>query len=191
MGADGLSRVTTIFRRILEIQVERQKDFLAEECAGDSELQARVQELLDRGEETNSLLGAQHGGRLLTLLPPSFSIFTAGEVLDNRYEVIRFIAKGGMGEVYEVEDRELRTRVALKTFTLSPFPSAHLMTRFKREIQLARKVTHPNVCRVYDLGHHSHPTSGDILFLTMELVQGNTLAAQLDQHGSMTCDQAL
>ena len=185
-----MNLATTIFHKALEVALEKRSDFLAGACAGDSELQAHVQELLDSAEETDSFAEAQPGDRIL---PPqsSLPIFAAGEVVGTRYEVIRFIAKGGMGEVYEVEDRELRTRVALKTVTIFPLLSAHLITRFKREIQLARKVTHPNVCRVYDLGHHSHPTCGDVLFLTMELLQGNTLAGYLDAHGPMTREQAL
>src|ERR1039457_183983 len=190
MSANAMSRATIIFREVLEVPVDRRSDFLAEACGGDSDLQARVQELLDSAEDTNSLTAAQQGDRIPPP-QPSLPIFAAGEVVDNRYEVIRFIAKGGMGEVYEVEDRELKTRVALKTVTLSPVLSAHLMIQFKREIQLARKVTHPNVCRVYDLGHHSHPTCGDTLFLTMELLQGNTLAGYLHEQGPRTWNQAL
>jgi serine/threonine protein kinase/Flp pilus assembly protein TadD len=185
-----MNRATTIFHRALEVALEKRSDFLSEACAGDSQLQAHVQELLDSAEETNSFAEAQPGDRI-PFPQPNPLIFAAGDVVGTRYEVIRFIGKGGMGEVYEVEDRELRTRVALKTVTIFPLLSAHLITRFKREIQLARKVTHPNVCRVYDLGHHSHPTCGDILFLTMELLQGNTLTAYLHQHGPMTRDQAL
>lgn len=190
MKADRLSRVTTIFHKALEIPVERRLDFLTEACDGDSELHARVQRLLDSAGETDSALGEQPDGPIhpLQSSPP---IFVAAEVLDGRYEVIRFIARGGMGEVYEVEDRELRTRVALKTVTLVPILSAPLMTRFKREIQLARKVTHPNVCRVYDIGHHSHPTHGDVLFLTMELLQGRTLTEYLHEDGPISPDQAL
>jgi eukaryotic-like serine/threonine-protein kinase len=115
---------------------------------------------------------AEHRDRALPPSQPKHSVFTVGDVGGGRYEVIRFVAKGGMGEVYEVEDRELRSRVALKTIELSPVLSPSLMTRFKREIQLARKVTHRNVCRVYDLGHHNLPAYGDILFLTMEFLQG-------------------
>jgi serine/threonine protein kinase/Flp pilus assembly protein TadD len=190
MKANGMNRATTIFHEALEIAIERRSDFLAEACAGDSQLRARVQELLDNADETRSLIEARHDDRKLPP-QPGLPLFAAGDVVGRRYEVIQFIAKGGMGEVYEVEDRELRTRVALKTVTIAPLLSAHLMVRFKREIQLARRVTHPNVCRVYDLGHHSHPAHGDILFLTMELLRGNTLAEHLRQHGPMTCDQAL
>ncbi len=117
-------------------------------------------------------------------------VFLAGDTICDRYTVIRFIAKGGMGEVYEVEDQELKTRIALKTIASSRMSSVRTSSRFKQEIQLARRVTHPNVCRVFDLGHHIHPSHGDVLFLTMELLEGETLAAYLQCHGPMTCDQA-
>ncbi len=191
MKAEGRSRAKTIFHRVLEIPQERRMDFLAEACAGDSALRIEVQELLDSAEETTSLLDTEPCGRVLPQQPHSRPIFAAGDVVAQRYEIIRFVAKGGMGEVYEVEDGELKTRVALKTIALSLALSAHQLTRFKREIQLARKVTHRNVCRVYDIGHHSHPAYGDVLFLTMELLPGITLAGHLQQHGAMTCDQAL
>ena len=95
-------------------------DFLAEACAGDSALRIEVQELLDNAEETTSLLDTEPCGRILPQRPHSSPpIFAPGDVVGQRYEVIRFIAKGGMGEVYEVEDGELKTRVALKTIAHS------------------------------------------------------------------------
>jgi serine/threonine protein kinase len=191
MKTEGWSRAEGIYHRALKIPLERRMDYLAESCAEDLVLRAQVQELLDSVEETTSILKTEEPDRTMPLFELSHSIFTAGDIVGGRYEVIRFIAKGGMGEVYEVEDRELRSRIALKTILLSPVLSAHLITRFKRELQLARKVTHRNVCRVYDLGHHNHPTYGDILFLTMELLQGTTLAEHLHQHGAMTRDQTL
>ncbi len=84
-----------------------------------------------------------------------------------------------MGEVYEAEDAELRERIALKTIHPGVASEAGAVERFKREIHLARKVTHPNVCRIFDLGAHL-PAAGaePILFLTMELLEGETLAAR-------------
>ena len=118
-------------------------------------------------------------------------IFSPGTVICERYEVIGFIARGGMGEVYEVEDRELKARIALKTIAPSRASSPRQVSRFRQEIQLARQVTHPNVCRVFDLGRDSSNPNGDVLFLTMELLEGETLAAFLQRRGPMTCDEAL
>jgi len=82
-----------------------------------------------------------------------------GAVVGGRYEVVRFIAQGGMGEVYEALDRELGCRVALKRLLPAAARSRRAIERFKREIQLARRVTHPNVCRIFDLGvDDSHRT---------------------------------
>jgi serine/threonine protein kinase/tetratricopeptide (TPR) repeat protein len=126
-----------------------------------------------------------------TLVGTPNPIFAPGTVICERYEVIRFIARGGMGEVYEVEDRELKARIALKTIAPSRASSPRQVSRFRQEIQLARQVTHPNVCRVFDLGRDSSNPSGDVLFLTMELLEGETLAAFLQRHGPMTCEEAL
>jgi len=122
---------------------------------------------------------------------PDQSIFSSGDVICERYRVIRFIARGGMGEVYEVEDWELQARIALKTIAPERASSARQIGRFRQEIQLARKVSHPNVCRVFDLGHHKDKLHADLLFLTMELLEGETLSAYLHRHGPMTCEQAL
>src|SRR5581483_2385267 len=112
-------------------------------------------------------------------------LFAAGERVAGRYRVTRRIAAGGMGEVYEAEDLDLGVRVALKTILAGGDASVHAVERFKREIQLARKVTHPNVCRIFDLGLHLRErASGQLTplnFLTMELLAGETLAARLER----------
>src|SRR5262245_33831725 len=85
------------------------------------------------------------------------AIFTSGQMVGDRYRVVRPIASGGMGEVYEAEDCELGERVALKTIRRERADSPIAVERFKRELALARKVTHPNVCRVFDVGFHRAP----------------------------------
>ncbi len=125
-------------------------------------------------------------------------VLSAGEVLAGRYRIVRFLAQGGMGEVYEAEDQELRQTVALKTI------SAHAShvdgaagDRFKREIALARTVTHPNVCRIFDLGHHQPPPvaggppPASLDFLTMELLEGETLTDLLRRRERLSTPEAL
>ena len=92
--------------------------------------------------------------------------FSGGDLVSGRYRIVRFVARGGMGEVYEAKDLELETTVALKTLLPEIGRSEVLIGRFKREIQLARQVTHPNVCRVFDLGHCQHPPHGDAARVT-------------------------
>jgi serine/threonine protein kinase/tetratricopeptide (TPR) repeat protein len=118
--------------------------------------------------------------------------FTAGELLAGRYRLVRFIARGGMGEVYEAEDLELKERVALKTVRWDVALDTLAVERFKREIQLARKVTHPNVCRIFDVSHHREEGAAEpTVFLTMELLPGETLSQRLRRAGPMLPGEAL
>lgn len=112
--------------------------------------------------------------------------FSPGEMIGGRYRTVRFIARGGMGEVYEVEDLELRERVALKTVRAEVARDEVTVERFRREIQLARKVTHPNVCRIFDVAFHD-----GVIFLTMELLEGETLGQRLRRAGRMPIGEAL
>ncbi len=114
--------------------------------------------------------------------------FAAGElVAGGRFRIVRLIARGGMGEVYEAEDLELHVRVAVKTIRHEVAAHPQALSRFKRELHLTRSVTHPNVCRVFDFWQDR---SG-IAFVTMELLDGETLADHLHSHGRLTPAEAL
>jgi tetratricopeptide (TPR) repeat protein/TolB-like protein len=128
--------------------------------------------------------GARPGDYLPTFAP--------AELVAGRYRIARFIAKGGMGEVYEAQDEEFSERVALKTVRPEIAERPGTIQRFKREIQLARRVSHPSVCRIFDLGRHK-PGAGmpEVLFLTMELLEGQTLRERLKRAGRMAPAQAL
>ncbi len=94
-----------------------------------------------------------------------------GAVVAGRYEILEELGKGGMGQVFRVRDRELDEVVALKTLKPRTDLSQLARNRFLMEIKLARKITHPNVVRVFDLGSWR-----DITFLTMEYIPGPTLS---------------
>src|SRR6478736_10128666 len=117
--------------------------------------------------------------------------FQPGTLVGNRYLIRHFIARGGMGEVYEAFDRELQERVALKTVTSTACDNASAVRRLKAEVQLARRVSHPNVCRIYDFGTHVVPeTFTPISFLTMEFVEGETLGQRIRLVGALPIDEA-
>jgi|RhiMethySRZTD1v2_1073278.scaffolds.fasta_scaffold00056_78 eukaryotic-like serine/threonine-protein kinase len=127
------------------------------------------------------------------------STFRAGDLLCERFRVVRFIARGGMGELYEAEDLALGERIALKTIRSEIAVHERAAQRFRREVQLARKVTHPNICRIFDLFEHRLPeglarppeaTSGAVSFVTMELLQGETLSQRLRRLGPFSVDDA-
>ncbi len=96
------------------------------------------------------------------------------KVIAGRYEVIGLLGVGGMGAVYKVRDRELDEVVALKMLKREIADSPGIVDRFRREVKLARRVTHPNVARTFDLGEHAGER-----FLTMEYVEGESLATRL------------
>ena len=122
--------------------------------------------------------------------PPA--LFSVGEVVGGRYRIVRFLAEGGMGAVYEAEDEELGGRVALKAILPELGYRSTAVERFRREIQLSRKVTHPCVCRVFDVGRHRLESRGiEVLFLTMELLQGETLSDRLKRAGALSPEEAL
>ena len=119
-----------------------------------------------------------------------------GELIAGRYRVLSFVAEGAMGSVYAVEDQSLRERVALKTIRVQGVSAPRMVKRFKRELRLARRVTHPNVCRVFDLGEHTPAATeageaSSFAFLTMEFLEGETLEAYLRRQGRMAPEHIL
>jgi serine/threonine protein kinase len=108
--------------------------------------------------------------------------FAPREIIADRYVVIRWLASGGMGEVYEVHDTWLDENVALKTIVAAIADDSRALARLKAELRAARRVTHANVCRVYDLGFCTRG-NGQVAFLTMELLRGVTLRQRLLTNG--------
>ncbi|MGO8967961.1 MAG: protein kinase domain-containing protein [Myxococcaceae bacterium] len=129
-------------------------------------------------------LPASSGEADLTGLQP-------GESLAGRFTILRFIARGGIGAVYEANDVMLRSRVALKVIRGRISTDAAAMERFRREVLLARRVTHSNVCRVYELYDAKTAAGVPIHFLTMELLEGETLSQRIAREGRLTTGEAL
>jgi serine/threonine protein kinase len=115
--------------------------------------------------------------------PSSFRVttFGIGSVIAERYQVERFIGKGGMGEVYLAQDALMNRRVALKTplCTTTDDPSA--LRKFFDEVRNVDRITHPNICRIYALQEHRDPgrTQPPIPFFTMEYIEGESLAERV------------
>ena len=90
--------------------------------------------------------------------------------LGNRYDILELIGSGGMGAVDRARDRELDELVALKVIRSDLADDEAIIERFRREVKLARRVTHANVARTFELGH-----ADGLMFCTMELVEGESL----------------
>src|SRR5476649_408455 len=117
-------------------------------------------------------------------------VLTPGQTLGTRYHVIRLLGVGGMGAVYHAWDAELGVAVALKVIrpdvTSDPETSAAIERRFKRELLLARQVTHKHVVRIHDLGDLE-----GVKYITMPYVQGADLSTILRQAGKLAVPRAL
>ena len=112
--------------------------------------------------------------------------FLPGRLLASRYRIIALLGKGGMGEVYRADDLTLGQAVALKFLPDEAAKDEGLLERFRNEVRIARRVSHPNVCRVYDVGEVDGHT-----FFTMEYVDGEDLASLLRRIGRLPPDKAL
>jgi eukaryotic-like serine/threonine-protein kinase len=109
-----------------------------------------------------------------------------GSVLGNRYEIISILGEGGMGAVYKARDRELDRLVAIKVIKPDLAGRPEILQRFKQELILARKVTHRNVIRIFDLGE-----AGGVKFITMEFIEGRDLKSLLTQSGKLPVERAV
>jgi serine/threonine-protein kinase len=112
--------------------------------------------------------------------------FVPGTLLGGRYRIIALLGRGGMGEVYRATDLTLGQSVALKFLPEEASRNQRLLERFHGEVRIARQVSHPNVCRVYDIGEVE-----GMPFISMEYVDGEDLASLLTRIGRLPGDKAL
>jgi predicted Ser/Thr protein kinase len=112
--------------------------------------------------------------------------FEPGAIFDDRYRIVGRLGKGGMGEVYRADDLKLGQPVALKFLPESVDRDPARLTQLHTEVRMARQVSHPNVCRVYDVGEFEGHT-----FLSMEYVDGEDLASLLRRIGRLSQDRAI
>ena len=112
--------------------------------------------------------------------------FLPGRLIAGRYRIIALLGKGGMGEVYRADDLTLGQAVALKFLPDEAASDEGMLERFRNEVRVARRVSHPNVCRVYDVGDVDGQT-----FFTMEYVDGEDLGSLLRRIGRLPQDKAI
>lgn len=120
------------------------------------------------------MMGESDADGLTETSVSSLDMSPAGTLLAGRYRIDKVIGVGGMGVVYRAHDEQLGADVAIKTLRPERRLDAAAIERFRQEILIARKVTHPKVVRMHDIGQ-----DGDTFFLTMDLVVGVTLRERL------------
>jgi TolB-like protein/Flp pilus assembly protein TadD len=112
--------------------------------------------------------------------------FKTGQLIAGRYEIVECLGEGGMGKVYKAHDLEVHEDVALKLIRPDISGDEGTIQRFRNELKLARKISHRNVCRMFDLGRE-----GDGHFITMEYVPGEDLKTTIQRIGPLTIRKTL
>jgi len=113
-------------------------------------------------------------------------VLQEGDVLGNRYEILKLLGEGGMGAVYKAKDREVERVVALKLIRPEMASNPSILARFKQELMTAHQVTHKNVIRIYDLSE-----ADGVKFITMEFVEGSDLRQLYREVGKLPPDEAV
>jgi serine/threonine-protein kinase len=112
--------------------------------------------------------------------------FAPGSIVAERYRIVALLGKGGMGEVYRAEDLRLTQVLAMKFLPAALSQDASALSRFHSEVRVARQVSHPNVCRMFDIGD-----AEGLPFLTMEYVDGEDLSSLIRRIGRLPQDKAI
>jgi serine/threonine protein kinase len=128
---------------------------------------------------------SDRGAKLTSSDPIGGGRFTPGQMIAGRYRVVAIAGRGGMGEVYRAEDLTLGQLVAIKFLPESLSQDGATLARFHSEVRIARQVSHPNVCRVFDIGD-----ADGTPFLSMEYVDGEDLASVVRRIGRLSPDKA-
>ena len=151
-----------IFLAVLDQPLAERDAYLSEACGGNAALRQEIESLLQFHDASKDV---------------DTAVFVPGEVFADRYRMVERIGRGGMGDVWRADDLVLQTAVALKVI-VSNSPDAR--ERILNEVRLARQITDPAVCRVFDVGE-----AEGVVFFSMELIRGEDLATLLRRVGRL------
>jgi tetratricopeptide (TPR) repeat protein len=183
-------RVKDIFAEASELPVSERPAYVHRAAAGDQAVEREVLRLLRLDEGAEEWLEGLRPPTEAVQSAAELHTFFPGQVLAARYEIQQFLAVGGMGEVYSAHDLQLDQRIAIKVLA-GEMATADQLSLLKREVQAARRIQHANVCRVFDLVQTELARGRSAVFLTMELLEGETLSQKLHREGALTERQAM
>jgi hypothetical protein len=191
MDPERWKKIETLFESAIARDTSERAAFLDKACDDDATLRREVESLLEHHQPTGRLIPTliHEAARLLPQDKSFTSVgarFIPGKVLAGRYRIIALLGKGGMGEVYRADDLKLSQPVALKFLPEKLAGDKSMLERFHREVRIARQISHPNVCRVFDIGEVE-----DQHFLSMEYIDGEDLATLLRRIGRLPSDKAV
>jgi len=215
MTSDDDAQAAKIARQLRQAAPAERPALLDKLCSDDDELRKQVERILKQQDSATSGSSTQGstvrtagsagaddediGGKTRLLGNHHFvadsdgptaadarRVLPAGTVVANRYRIVALLGRGGMGDVYRADDLTERQTVALKFLPASLAQNPKWRARFQREASLGRRITHANICRIHDIGE----SDGD-LFISMEFIDGPTLASVFKQTQRLPLDRAL
>ncbi len=193
----------SLFLAVCELNEAERSRSLDEACKNDPELRKEVESLLRHHRPETIIenpLSPGCGPSPASQAPadqqtsaetPSIAVeaqprLVVGTVIAGRYRIAGLLGRGGMGEVYRADDLKLRRAVALKFLAQSRAGDPAWLARFHNEVRLSLTITHPNICRVYDIGE----AEGEV-FISMEYIDGENLASLLRRIGRLPREKAV
>src|SRR5215510_9536303 len=205
---EDFRRIREVFESALERPVHERKAFVAEACESNTAMIRELELMLAAEQESDRLFDRSAPSNARPDFCPSCKSeiaaadrfcrfcgtpalpehteegrFRPGALFGRRFRITGLLGRGGMGEVYRANDLELGQPVALKFLSTFRFDQ-RARNRLRNEVRLARQISHPNVCRVYDIGE-----AQDELYLSMEYVDGEDLGALLKRIGRLPADK--
>ena len=173
MDPERWERIEQLYNEALDRRPEERSSFLAEACRGDEEMRREVDSLLDHLEKDRAFLSS-----------PAVNHILDNELLAH-YRIVRKLAAGGMGEVYQASDTKLKRDVAIKILPVEFSRDPERVSRFQREAEVLASLNHPNIATI-----HGVEEARGLRFLVMELVDGETLAERIAR-GAVPIDETL
>jgi predicted Ser/Thr protein kinase len=192
------ARAKEVFLAACVLPAHQRSAYLDQACGEDVNLRSHVEKLLEHHTHEAETMPVAKSDETLAADSRSASsrhpianhdrILDSGTVIANRYRIVSLLGRGGMGEVYRAQDLVLGDAVALKFLRGDLAGDQRWLELFRREVQTARSVTHPNICRVHDI--HINETSGET-FISMAYIDGEDLRTLMRRIGRLPMQKAI
>jgi Tol biopolymer transport system component len=184
MTPERWQQVKAIFNSAIKYRPDERDVFLADACAGDNHLRSEVESLITSHEKTGSFIDAPAYEAAAKLIVDEKAELKPGQFVGT-YEIVSFISRGGMGEVYLAHDKRLGRKVALKLLPSSVTRDVTRLHRFEQEARSASALNHPNIITIYEISE-----TASTLMIATEFVEGETLRERLAR-GALTLQDSL
>ena len=173
MTPERWQRVKEIFQAALERAPGERSAFVTRACGGDESLRREVESLISSHEKDGSFIDSPAYQVAAELLADEHAELKPGQTIGS-YEIVSFISRGGMGEVYLAQDKRLGRQVALKILPASLAKDADRLRRFEQEARAASALNHPNIITIHEIRE-----ANSTLMIATEYVEGETLRERL------------